>query len=819
MYKALESFPPASFNSDDFPKLYGKSPLSIDIEWAANEKPTIVGLSDGITTVSTSFEEAYDHLRKILRDYPETEWIGHNAASADVPILEKMSIKIPLNKVLDTIVYHYLVNCHLCKGTGKTTEEMDDKRGRGWMNLGSMLSIYTDLAYYKECRGEMCRPELPCPEHNELYYNSIDAFGPAVALPKLKMQARLRGVDKLYSMHRELMYVLAQMREYGVKVDRPYVRELNAELLAEKEEIEKGLEFNPRSPKAVRDYFKTKHKLVLPDAQEETLRELIEEMEDEAPPELISLLDLKELGNGAERWFKEQYRDKNGWLQGYMDEAGFVHPHLGIFTSYGRMQCTSPNLQNAGKRRRSRKRCECGCALSEHTLRWLDGEKEKWACVKCGQCRHKTPEYLGKRVRRAIIAPEGWYILRADYCVAPETRVLTDDLRWVRAADLKEGDDLLAFDEKIGGYSTKFKKSRVLRKKEILRPTREIITDRGSVIASDEHLWVVRRHEKGRWKRYSWIATKDLRPGDSIAYFGKPWEEDHSKEAGYIAGLLDGEGTNSSGRRHRHVSFAQNDGIVLKTALSILRQKGFKCSVSKRKKARVVYFTGPDRPSLRALGTFRPKRLLKNAQKLWEGSRVWSGKTKPAKILDVKFLGANNKVVALGTSTKTLITEGFLGHNSNAENRVVLDFSGYKIARDVDLHTWVRDMAGLTEDMDISKREGSARDAAKTIQHGGNILEGLQLKTVEELRTARLKKEVETGARIVFPEWTFLKKVVTFTGANLAERCFGNKSWESRAKALAIAGKYFGRFPGVRDFQKRVSKQCETESEIGRAHV
>lgn len=539
-----------------------------DLEWNKDNHPTWLSLSDGLKTLAVPFREAAGLFKQLLAN-PSITISGHNFCGADLIILEKMGLTIPLDRIDDSIIWHYLVNCHLCKGTGKTTEEGDDKRGRGWMNLGAMASIYTNLPYWKECRGVMCTPDLPCPEHNERVYNGIDSLAVALALPPLKRQARLRGVSHLYPMHRELMYVLAQMREYGVKVDRKYVQELNSDLLAEKEEIEKNLPFNPRSPKAVVDYFKSTHKLSLPDAQEDTLREMVEDMEDEAPTELVSLLDLKELGNGAERWFKEQYRDKKGWLQGYLDENDFVHPRLGIFTSYGRMQCTAPNLQNAGKRRRSRKKCECGCLLFEHSLKWMDGEKERWACVRCG-CRNRTPEYLGKRVRRAIIAPEGWYILRADY--------------------------------------------------------------------------------------------------------------------------------------------------------------------------------------------------------------------------------------------------------SNAENRVVLHFSGYEIARDVDLHTWVGEMSGLTEDMSIVKKEGSIRAAAKTIQHGGNILEGLQLKSVDELRSKRIRSEVAAGARIVFPEWTFNKQIVTFTGVNLADRVFGDKSWESRAKALAIANKYFERFPGVRDFQKRVSRQCEVEGAVRPPH-
>src|SRR5581483_3725167 len=151
---------------------------------------------------------------------------------------------------------------------------------------------------------------------------------------------------------------------------------------------------------------------------------------------------------------------------------------------------------------------------------------------------------------------------------------------------------------------------------------------------------------------------------------------------------------------------------------------------------------------------------------------------------------------------------------SNAENRVVLHLSGYEIGRDVDLLAWVRDIAGLTEDMEFCKILGNAREAAKSIQHAGNILEGLQLKYPQELRSPKIKAEIAAGARVVYPERTFEGRVVTFTGVNLARRAFGDASWANRRAALDIANKYFGRFPGVRAFQQRVSKQAETEHAV-----
>lgn len=571
MYRFQSAWPAVSADPEDIRKLYGKSPLGLDMEWDENERPTILGLSDGILHIGVSFDDGLPYLRELLALHPETKIVAHNGIGADRFVLARLGIILPLENMEDTILYHWLVNSHLSKAAGKSALEEDagDKRGRGFFNLWSMSSLYTDLPHWKSCRGAFCSG--PCPDHEKAAYCALDAAAPVLALPALKRMAALRGVDKLYGMHRELAAVLAEIQEFGLRIDVPYVygkdrhhlgsegtSSLDHEFRREKEELLVTLPFNPKSPSQVISYFK-KQDIVLADAQEETVREAVKQLGESSPDELVNLLDYKELGNGVDRWFDPQYRSSKGYLEGYLDPRGYIHPRIAYFTIYARLMSSSPNCQNVSHRRRSRKQCECGHRKTEHTE----------LCVRC-ECKKFRGEPIGDKVRQAFIAPDGWYIVRADL--------------------------------------------------------------------------------------------------------------------------------------------------------------------------------------------------------------------------------------------------------SNAENRVVLHLSGYTIARELDLHAWVRDMAGITEDMPLALKEGNARNAAKTIQHAGNILEGLQLKDPEALRRPKIQAEIKVGARVVFPDWTFQKKVVTFTGINLARRAFKTASFENRHAALDIAEKYFGRFPGVRDFQRRVSKQCETEAAVRPPH-
>lgn len=541
MYKFTPVLPEVSRDPDDIDRFAGAKLLGNDLEWSQYQHPTVLGLSDGDRTVSVPWVDGVDRFKQLVRD-PETLWVGHNIVAADLIVLRRLGIDLPLDRIEDTIIWFWLTNMHLAKAPNKSAlqEDEGERRGRGFYNLGTLLSIYTDIWHYKDCRGSECTG--PCPDHAPFEYNGIDALGPVQALGPLKRQARLRGVDKLYPMHRELAFVLAQMQEFGVRIDVPYVygrdrhplgstdgQSLDEQFRREREEIAGRLPFNPASPKQVVAWFGD-HGIVLSDAQEATIAEAVDDLDERAPQELIDLLDYKTLGNGVDRWYEPEYRDSRGWVLGYLDDRGYIHPRTASFTSSGRLMQSGPNLQNAGKRRQLR---------------------------------------IGK-VRKAVIAPEGWYIVRADL--------------------------------------------------------------------------------------------------------------------------------------------------------------------------------------------------------------------------------------------------------SNAEGRTVLYYGGYTEVPD-DVHTWMVKNIGLTEDEPFAKALGGARAAAKSVVHASNYLEGLQLKSREALRTKRVRSEVDAGARIVFPDWTFRGEVVTFTGVNLAQRVFGSATFENRKRALDVMTRYIDQgFPGIRDFHKRVTKELERDHCVRTPH-
>lgn len=587
-YKWSPEWPKVSRNAEDILKFRGETNLGLDLEGDIHTgEPTILGIGNDTWAVSVTFKQGLPMLQHLLEDNPEIIWHGHNLIGYDLMVLEKHGIKIPLNCVEDSILRHYLVNMHLCKTVKKEADPDDhsERKGRGFMNMFTMASIYTDLRCWKYCKDGVkfgtWKPakecDSPCPVHEPFQYNGIDALAPVIAAPKMRKIMMLRGVEKLYPLHVQLSSVLAHMRERGVKVDVPYIEKLRSKFNREKAELASSLPFNPESWREALKYFSS-NGVYMENAQEGTLREECEKFDEDkaiasdSKPQiaLFDWLEYKELGNGVDRWFAPKvWNEKQNDWDGFVDENGFLHPSLGFFTSSGRLMCVDPNLQNVAKRRVSRRQCECGAARLEHPT---------------ATCKEFKGEKTGKAVRRGIIAPEGYYIVRADY--------------------------------------------------------------------------------------------------------------------------------------------------------------------------------------------------------------------------------------------------------SNAENRNFLYLAGYDPPT-TDLHAWMVQNLGLLETDEFSIKMGSARDASKSVTHAADYGEGLKLCYPYELKKGRVKDEIEAGARLVFPDWQFRGRIVTFTGINLANRVWGEASYENRHKALEYTERYIGDgkalpsdfgkwpvgpYPRIRDLQRRIWSQCETERMVRPPH-
>ncbi len=248
------------------------------------------------------------------------------------------------------------------------------------------------------------------------------------------------------------------------------------------------------------------------------------------------------------------------------------------------------------------------------------------------------------------------------YCLAPQTNVLCSDFRWRPVGELRLGDGLVAFDEyPSSGGRRRLQPATVTSTSRIIQPCYRIRFEDGrSVVASDRHRWLGMKHAKGELK--GWWETRDLRRGSRIRDLGQPWQSDESRDAGYLAGVYDGEGSFIGGGFR--IAFSQRPGAVMDFVRVLLRQRGFNISAERSPASGVHTFEIRGLyDCLRFLGQIGPRRLVNGASRWLYRMASKSGSNGYATIADIEPIG-NQEVVAIGTSTKTLFAEGLFSHNS-----------------------------------------------------------------------------------------------------------------------------------------------------------
>lgn len=275
------------------------------------------------------------------------------------------------------------------------------------------------------------------------------------------------------------------------------------------------------------------------------------------------------------------------------------------------------------------------------------------------------------------------YVPSSPYCLEPKTRVLTEDLRWVPVGSLNVGDRLIGFDEhppKGRGQYRSWQPAVVTETSLIQAPRYEMTTESGKkIVCTGEHMWLAKRYggmgngngrglrAPGYPQKFCWIKTHDLMPGDSIKTLGvDPWEPDESRGGGYLAGLYDGEGCFT---KNGTVGFAQNPGAVQEKFEKLMAERGFMLSVDEKSPNRSTLnsnLLGGLPEIFRFMGSIRPERLLPKFTSWLQGRRIYTPATQGVDTVVSVRRVEDGPVIALGTSTQTLVAEGLLSHNTRA---------------------------------------------------------------------------------------------------------------------------------------------------------
>jgi hypothetical protein len=263
-------------------------------------------------------------------------------------------------------------------------------------------------------------------------------------------------------------------------------------------------------------------------------------------------------------------------------------------------------------------------------------------------------------------------------CVETSTPILCADLIWRPAGELQVNDPIIALDEDVPDRrGRRFRLAYVTENSIAEDELYEVKTSRGIIKCNGQHLWLSRENQRA-WAGWKWIKTTDLTTGHEVNCPLDVWEVSNSYEAGWLAGMFDGEGCLSKGKGRVQLSITQRESLTSERIEKTLRQWTDRicCHRSsfegKKKQKQVIYhFIISNRPEiLKIIGSVRPPRLLETAEKAWNGM-VMASHERITTIVSVKPIGVG-KIARLSTSTHTYIAEGFAMHNSVNEFRATL---------------------------------------------------------------------------------------------------------------------------------------------------
>ncbi|MFF3441847.1 Hint domain-containing protein [Streptosporangium sp. NPDC002721] len=264
-------------------------------------------------------------------------------------------------------------------------------------------------------------------------------------------------------------------------------------------------------------------------------------------------------------------------------------------------------------------------------------------------------------------------------CLERSERILTADLQWVACGELKVGDRILAFDEEAAGPRRNWQFATITHSQPAMKECVRVTLGNGdSVVCTTDHPWLA---STGPGATRQWIRADELLkdngrgPARNARYVLRAmdtWEPQRSYEAGWLAGMFDGEGSLRLGNANK-LSITQADGPIAELIQSRLTECGFKPASSSmrtlgplsRKPLANYYVTGGFAEICRVLGELRPERLIvKFGQQALKERAVRV--LEHVEVVSIEPVGPT-PVQSISTSARTYIGQGYLMHNSGFE--------------------------------------------------------------------------------------------------------------------------------------------------------
>jgi uracil-DNA glycosylase family 4 len=593
----------------------GKLHTSFDFMAYKDKDSEVIENEDGTFTVK-GFKEFYAKVIPFLiKEIRKRKIVGHNMLF-DLGMFLAAGHDITDNMVADTRMMQFLINPN------------------GANALGFLVQLYYGIAYKEDIdRSQIIKMEMEdrryyCAE--DVYYTHrlfLDLF------KQLKAQDSLISNKVLTDVIRNLVFLESK----GIRVDLKVIEELiefyGKERDACVEKFKKRFklteEFNLNSPKQLCKLLYDELGLPVlvrtktrdaktgeynPSTNEEAITKLAERR-----PALSVLVDYRTNKGHIEK------------LKGYREavaEDGRIHSSFNPFSpDSSRLMSSKPNIQNVPRK---------------------------------------------SRLKEVFVPAPGYTYVYYDYCLSPETRLLTYDFKHIPCGNLKVGDTLIGFEEH--GINRKLKKSNIERIEKFIRPCYRITTEEGSFICSEEHKWLFTSKKRGQTP--VWTMTQNMHVNGYLTKISEVWDTPNTYDAGWMAGFLDGEGNISHGSCIAWGQKNSGDNThVFNRALKIAKHHGLKdlrFNLSSSGCTRVM--PAGLRQGWKTIGIFQPERLKIKAQRLLEKQSTRGHNNRKVKILSMEFIG-NREVVGIRTSTHTFIAEGFMSHNCQIEFRVWIDLA------------------------------------------------------------------------------------------------------------------------------------------------
>lgn len=267
-------------------------------------------------------------------------------------------------------------------------------------------------------------------------------------------------------------------------------------------------------------------------------------------------------------------------------------------------------------------------------------------------------------------------------CVSVDSMVLMRDLTWKRAGDVKDGDEIIGFDEGVvpgqvvrnidGGWNGAKKTRRlkfgtVYNHENVIRDCVKVMFASGrSVVTTKEHYWLGMAEKD---KNHRWYKSEYLRVGQRVPRYFDVWGTNNSYEAGWLSGFISGEGTLKKTKTAiNSIDFCQTEGATLSQAKDFATKLGYDFSEPTHKNGGLgtknVYYSwnrGGKFETMRIIGELRIQRFIdkltsENLGCLKNG--VDNGDT----IVSVEDVGPM-LVSKFETTCKTFFADGYPMHN------------------------------------------------------------------------------------------------------------------------------------------------------------